>query len=169
MRIAVIGGGISGMAAAYYLSRCHEVWLFEKEPRLGGHTHTVTVDSSSGPIPVDTGFVVHNDRTYPNLVKLFADLGVARQPADMSFSVASSTSGYEYSSRGLRGFFAQRSNLFQPNQYRLLREIVRFNREAPRLLRRPDAEKITLGEFLEQGRYAPVFIERYLYPMAAAV
>jgi predicted NAD/FAD-binding protein len=169
MRIAVIGSGISGMAAAYYLSRKHEVFLFERDERIGGHTHTVTVESSRGPLAVDTGFIVHNDRTYPNFVKLLAELSVETQPSDMSFAVACRSSGFEYSSRGLNGFFAQRANLLRVDQYRLLREIVRFNREAPKLLDNPAAETMTLGDVIEQGRYPALFTERYLYPMAAAV
>ncbi len=169
MRIAVIGSGISGMAAAYYLSRKHEVSLFEKEDRLGGHTHTVIVESSRGPLPVDTGFIVHNDRTYPNLVKLFAELGVETQPSDMSFGVSCRRTAFEYSSRGLNGFFAQRSQIFRLDQYRLFREIVRFNREAPKLLDQPDAETLALADFIRQGGYSELFTERYLYPMACAV
>ncbi|HWE50735.1 MAG TPA: FAD-dependent oxidoreductase [Bryobacteraceae bacterium] len=159
-RIAVIGAGISGMAAAYYLSRKHEVSLFEKDERLGGHTHTVTVDG----LNIDTGFIVHNDRTYPNLIKLFAELGVATAPSDMSFSVSSSETGFEYSSRGLRGFFAQKKNLFAREHYRLLREIMRFNRLAPTL-----EEPIPLGQYLARENFDEVFLERYLYPMAGAV
>jgi predicted NAD/FAD-binding protein len=112
-RIAVIGSGISGLAAAYYLSRKHGVFLFEREARLGGHTHTVTVESSHGPLAVDTGFIVHNDRTYPNLIKLLAELGVPRADSDMSFAVSCRKSGYEYSSRGLRGYFAQKRNVLR--------------------------------------------------------
>jgi predicted NAD/FAD-binding protein len=169
VRIAVIGSGISGLAAGYYLSRKHEVSLFEKERRLGGHTHTVTVDSSRGPLPIDTGFIVHNDRTYPNLVRLLAELGIETQPSDMSFAVCCHQTGFEYSSRGLNGFFAQRSNVFRPSQYRLLREILRFNRSAPALLSQPGAETATLGDFLDEGKYQPEFTERYLFPMASAV
>jgi uncharacterized protein len=169
MGIAVIGSGISGLAAAYYLSRKHEVFLFEKETRLGGHTHTDTVESSRGPLAVDTGFIVHNDRTYPNLVRLLAELGVETRPSDMSFAVACRKSGFEYSSRGLNGFFAQRSNVLRSTQYRLLREILRFNREAPKLLDNPAAATLTLGDVMEQGRYSSLFTERYLYPMASAV
>ncbi len=169
MRIAVIGSGIAGMAAAYYLSRKHDVFLFEKEPRLGGHTHTVEVRSSRGPLPVDTGFIVHNDRTYPNLVKLLAQLGVETQPSDMSFGVACRSTGFEYSSRGLGGFYAQRSNLLRAGQHRLLREILRFNREAPAALDTPEDANITLGELMTRGRYSDQFTERYLYPMASAV
>ncbi|HLK67562.1 MAG TPA: FAD-dependent oxidoreductase [Bryobacteraceae bacterium] len=169
MRIAVIGSGISGLAAAYYLSRKHEVSLFEKDCRLGGHTNTVTVDSSRGPIAVDTGFIVHNDRTYPNLVRLLSELGVETQPSDMSFAVSCPRTGFEYSSRGLNGFFAQRSNVFRPSQYRLLSEILRFNRTAPQLLNQPGAETATLGDFLDEGKYQTEFTERYLFPMACAV
>jgi uncharacterized protein len=169
MRIAVIGSGISGLAAAYYLSRKHDVSVIEKNTRLGGHTHTVTVDSSRGPLAVDTGFIVHNDRTYPNLVRLLAELGVETQPSDMSFGVACRHTGFEYSSRGLDGFFAQRGNILRPAQYRLLREIVRFNREAPKLLEDPSVETLALGDVIEQGRYSSLFTERYLYPMASAV
>ena len=164
-RIAVIGGGISGMAAAYYLSRKHEVTLLEKAARLGGHTHTVLVNG----LEIDTGFIVHNDRTYPHLIRLFKELGVATAPSDMSFSVSNRETGFEYSSRGLNGFFAQRGNAFSPSHYRLLREILRFNREAPRLLTEPGAEELSLSSYLTRGRFHNVFLERYLYPMAAAV
>jgi predicted NAD/FAD-binding protein len=169
MLIAVVGSGISGMGAAYYLSRRHQVFLFEKGPRIGGHTHTVAVESSQGPLAVDTGFIVHNDRTYPNLIKLFSELGVETQPSDMSFAVVFQRSGYEYSSRGLNGFFAQRANVVRLDHYRLLRQILRFNREAPKLLDNPAAATMTLGDVMEQGRYPALFTERYLYPMASAV
>ncbi len=169
MRIAVIGSGISGLAAAYYLSRKYEVSLFERDARLGGHTHTVMVPSAGRELPIDTGFIVHNDRTYPNLVRLFRELGVATQPSDMCFAVRCHKSHFEYSSRGLRGFFAQRSNVLRLRQYRLLSEILRFNRSAPALLRQPGADRATIADFLAEGHYHPVFIERYLYPMASAV
>jgi len=169
MRIAVIGSGISGMGAAYYLSRKQQVFLFEKEPRLGGHTHTVTVESSRGPLAVDTGFIVHNDRTYPNLVRLLSELGVETQPSDMSFAVSCRGTGFEYSSRGLNGFFAQRTNLVRLDHYRLLWEILRFNREARKLLDNPAVAKMTLEDLMVQGRYPALFTERYLYPMASAV
>jgi len=169
MRVAVIGSGISGLAAAYYLSRKYEVTLFEKDSRLGGHTHTVMVDSANGALPVDTGFIVHNDRTYPNLIRLFAELGVETQASDMSFAVSCARTGYEYSSRGARGFFAQPANLISVRQWRLFNEILRFNRTAPHLLDQPGAEHTTIGDFLAEGRYADVFMERYLYPMASAV
>jgi len=168
-RIAVVGSGISGLSAAYWLSRRHEVHVFESDSRLGGHTHTVMVESDRGPIPVDTGFIVHNDRTYPNFCRLMAELGVETQPSDMSFAVTGHDGTFEYSSRGLSGFFAQRRNYFSRDHYTLLREILRFNREAPEILAKSAAEDMTLGQFLDAGRYSPVFVERYLIPMAGAV
>ena len=167
--IAVIGSGISGLSAAYYLSRQHEVHLFESDNRLGGHTHTVMVDSESGPLPIDTGFIVHNDRTYPHFCRLMRELGVETQPSDMSFAVTERGGAFEYASHGLPGFFAQKRNLLSPSHYKLLSEILRFNREAPKLVTNPDAADLTLAEFLAAGAYAPVFIDRYLIPMAGAV
>jgi uncharacterized protein len=161
-RIAIVGAGISGLAAAYVLSRRHRVWLFEREPRLGGHTHTVTV----GDVPLDTGFLVHNDRTYPNLVRLFREIGIESQASDMCFAVSCRRTGLEYSSRGARGFFAQKRNLLRPSHLRLLTDILRFNREAPGLLSRTDAAKATLGDFLESHRFGDQFRRLYLYPMA---
>ena len=169
-RIAVVGAGISGLAAAYFLSRRHRVWLFEKDSRLGGHTHTVVVPQERGePLALDTGFLVHNDRTYPRLVRLFAELGVDTLASDMSFGVADASTGLEYSSRGARGFFAQRRRIFSLSHLRLLAEIVRFNRVAPALLTAPDAEQLTLGDFLEQHRFGEAFTHRYLLPIASAV
>src|SRR6476659_3980218 len=167
--IAVIGAGISGLAAAYLLSRRHRVQLFEKEARLGGHTNTVLIPTPHGTVPLDTGFLVHNDRTYPNLVRLFGELGVATRDSDMSFAVSCRRTGLEYSSRGANGFFAQRRNLMRPSHLFLLRETVRFNREAPALLDAPDAERQTLGDFLESRHFGDGFTHRYLSPMASAI
>lgn len=168
-RVAVVGSGISGLSAAYYLSSKHETFLFEKENRLGGHTNTVVVEGSRGLLEIDTGFIVHNNRTYPNLVKLLAELGVETQPSDMSFGVSCPVTGLEYSSRGFNGFFAQRANLLRPSQHLLLKEILRFNREAPKLLNDPDADAITLGDFLDRNNFSSRFTDYYLYPMASAV
>ena len=168
-RIAVVGSGIAGLGSAYFLSRRHEVHLFEKDSRLGGHTHTIVADSSKGPVPLDTGFLVHNDKTYPRLVRLFNEIGVDTLASEMCFAVACAGTGLEYSSRGARGFFAQPRNLINPRHFGLLSEIVRFNREAPRLLSTPDAGPMTLGEFLDARRFSDVFIHRYLLPMASAI
>ncbi len=167
-RIAVIGAGISGMAAAYLLSEKHEVSLFEKEDRLGGHTHTHTIETSCGPLPIDTGFIVHNDRTYPNLVRLFSRMGLKRQKSDMSFGVSCRRTGFEYSSRGLRGLFAG-GNWHRPGHYKFLSEIVRFNREARRLLADPARADITLRDYLRSHQFGGEFSRYYLHPMAAAV
>ena len=168
-RIAVIGSGISGLAAGYLLSRRHEVHLFERASRLGGHTNTIIVNDEQTPLALDTGFLVHNDRTYPHLIRLFAELGVETQPSDMSFSVSCTRTGFEYSSRGARGFFAQKRNLFRGAHLRLLAAIARFNRRAPRLLAAPDNAHVTLADFLDEERYGSEFMERYLYPMASAI
>jgi predicted NAD/FAD-binding protein len=168
-RIAVLGSGIAGLTAAYYLSRKYEVFLFEKEARLGGHTHTVSVDSSAGPLAIDTGFIVHNDLTYPNLIRLLAELDVPRVNSDMSFAVSCRKTGYEYSSRGATGFFAQKRNLFSARPWKLYGEIKRFNREARKVLERPDWKTLKLGDYLDEKKFSEEFREFYLVPMAAAV
>lgn len=167
--IAVVGAGIAGLSAAYFLSRRHRVHLFEKDRRLGGHTHTVLVPSADGDLALDTGFLVHNERTYPNLVRLFRELGVETRDSDMSFAVSCRRTGLEYSSHGANGFFADRRTLFSPAHLRLLREIVRFNAEAPALLTRTDGAETTLGAFLEARGFTAAFADRYLLPMAASI
>lgn len=168
-RIAIIGSGISGMAAGYFLSRKHDIWLFEREDRLGGHTQTHLIESASGPLAIDTGFIVHNDRTYPNLVRLFAELGVERQKSDMSFGVTSEPEGFQYSSRGLRGFFGPTHNWLRPSQYRLFAEILRFNRKSSAFLNIGAELGLTLGEYLRLHQFSEDFSRLYLYPMASAV
>lgn len=167
--IAVVGSGIAGLSAAYFLSRLYRVTLFERADRLGGHTNTVVVDGASGPLALDTGFLVHNERTYPNLVRLFREIGVETAATDMSFSVACQATGFEYSSRGLGGFFAQPRNLARPRHYQLLADIVRFNREAPGVLTEPGAEAWTLGDYLADRKFGGEFVDRYLLPMTSAV
>jgi len=157
------------LAAGYFLSRRHRVHLFERDNRLGGHTNTVVVPDATGDVPLDTGFLVFNNRTYPNLVRLFDELGVAARDSDMSFSVTCRRTGLEYSSRGPVGFFAQPRNLWNPSHLRLLAEILRFNREAPAILQATDGPHMTLGEFLDERRFGGEFTDRYLFPMASAI
>ena len=127
--------------------------LFEKEARLGGHTNTVLVSTPAGSVPLDTGFLVHNDRTYPNLVRLFAELDVATRDSDCPSRCPAIGADSSHSSRGANGFFAQRRNLVRPSHLSLLRDIMRFNREAPTVLGAPDGGSQTLGEFLEYQVY----------------
>ncbi len=164
MRIAVIGSGISGLAAARLLSRGHGVSLFEAQPRLGGHAHTVDVTLDGISHPVDTGFLVYNRATYPNLVRLFAELGVPAAPSEMSFSVSLADPALEWAGTSLGTLFAQRTNLLRPGFLRMVRDVLRFNREAPRA-----GGAATLGEFLAAGRYSAEFRDWYLLPMAAAI
>ena len=125
--------------------------------------------SAASSLALDTGFLVHNERTYPNLVRLFAEIGLETRASDMCFGVSCRRTGLEYSSRGAYGFFAQRRNLLRPSHLRLLTEIFRFNREAPAILRQPDAEALTLGDFLESRRFGDAFTHQYLFPIASAV
>jgi uncharacterized protein len=168
-RIAVIGSGIAGMATAYLLSRKNEVHLLERASRVGGHIHTHPIETSRGVLPIDTGFIVHNDRTYPNLVRLFRELKIERQKSDMSFGVSCRKTGFEYSSRGLRGLFAQKKNCLRSAHYRFLGEILRFNREARRVLDDPAGATMTLGDYIRANNFSAEFARYYLYPMAAAV
>ncbi len=169
MRIAVAGAGVSGLVAAWLLSKEHEVTVFEAQDRIGGHTNTVDVDASDGRHAVDTGFIVFNDRTYPNFLKLLARLGVASQESDMSFSVQCARTGLEYNGTSLGTLFAQRRNVVRPSFLRMIRDILRFNREAPRLLAGGGDDALTLGAYLDEGRYSREFVERYIVPMGAAI
>ena len=166
MKIAVIGSGISGLAAAWLLNRHAGVTVYEQADYAGGHTHTV--DAPGGPA-VDTGFIVFNERNYPHLTKLFQRLGVASQPSDMSFSASLGGGRVEYAGDNLNTLFAQRWNLLSASHWRMLKDVVRFNRDAKRALRAGLVPELTLGEFILQGRYGDELSRRYLLPMAAAI
>lgn len=168
-RVAVVGAGISGLSAAYLLSQRHDVRLFEKDARLGGHAHTHTLAHGGRDWTMDSGFLVYNHRTYPKFVKLLAELGVEGQPSDMSFSVRCRPCGLEWSSRDLNGLFAQRRRLFDPRHLWMLAEIPRFNRKALALLDRPGGEDTTLGEFLREGGFSGGFARHFILPLVGAV
>ncbi len=168
MRIAIIGAGISGLTAAWRLRDRHEVRVFEAGAHIGGHTHTHDVELRGRTYRIDTGFIVHNDRTYPHFLALMAELGVVTQKAEMSFSVQNPASGLEYAGTNLDTLFAQRGNLLRPAFYGMLLEILRFNREAPALLEGPEPGP-TLADYLRERRFSRNFIDDYLAPMGAAI
>jgi len=167
MKIAIIGSGIAGNVAAHRLYKEHEITVYEAGAHVGGHTHTHEIDSHGERYAIDTGFIVFNDWTYPNFIALLSELGVESQASAMSFSVRNETSGLEYNGTTLNTLFAQRRNLLRPSFYRMLRDIVRFNREAPALL--ASATDIALGDYLAAHRYSSEFIGDYLVPMGAAI
>jgi len=168
LKIAIIGTGIAGNVAAYHLAREHDVTVFEADTRIGGHTNTVEVEIGGHAYAIDTGFIVFNGRTYPNFIALLEQLGVGWQDSEMSFSVQDEASGLEYNGASLNTLFAQRSNLLRPAFYRMIRDILRFNREAGKLLQ-PEAEDITLQDYLERNGYSDGFVRHYILPMGAAI
>ena len=168
-RIAVVGSGVAGMGAAWLLSRHHDVTVYEREARIGGHTHTVTVDDGGDPLPVDTGFIVFNRPNYPQLTRLFERLDVQTRPTCMSFSASIDGGRVEYAGTSIATLFAQPLNLFRPAFHRMLRDVLRFNREAGALAEDANGDGPALGEFLRAGRYGEAFRDWYLLPMAAAI
>ncbi|MGI9454987.1 MAG: NAD(P)/FAD-dependent oxidoreductase [Aeoliella sp.] len=170
MRIAVVGSGISGLVCARLLARSHEITLFEAEPHLGGHVNTVNVkmEDEDEERPIDTGFIVYNERTYPNFTRILGDLKVLTRPTTMSFSVRCDRTGLEYNGTSLNGIFAQRRNALRPTFLKLLRDILRFNREGC-----VDYEHVpetqTVGEYLAQKGYSKQFSQQYLLPMGSAI
>lgn len=170
MKIAIIGSGIAGLTSAYLLSRRHDITLFEAGDRIGGHTHTVNVTVEGKRYAVDTGFIVFNDWTYPHFIRLLGQIGVKFKPTEMSFSVCDENTRFEYNGNNLNSLFAQRRNILSPGFWGMLRDILRFNREAPLDLQ---AQRIsadmTLGDYLEARGYGPRFILHYIVPMGAAI
>ena len=170
MKIAIIGSGIAGLTCAHLLNRRHDVTVFEAGDWVGGHTHTVQVSVEGRQYAVDTGFIVFNDWTYPNFIRLLGQLGVSFKPTEMSFSVNDPDSGLEYNGNNLNSLFAQRRNLLSPGFWGMLRDILRFNKQAQRDLieLRIDAD-MTLDDYLKAGGYGERFILHYIVPMGAAI
>ena len=168
MRVAVVGSGIAGLSSAWLLSREHEVVLFEAEARLGGHTHTHEVEQSGRRYRVDSGFIVHNSHNYPLLTRMFDELGVASKDTTMSFGAQVEATGLEYNATNLDSLFCQRRNLLSPSFLRMVREILRFYREAGALLEEPGPGP-SLGGYLETNRYSALFRDAHLVPMASAL
>ena len=170
MKIAIIGSGISGLTAAYYLKQHHQVNVFEVADKIGGHTATVDISHRGRNFAIDTGFIVFNDWTYPNFIELMDELGVDSQPTEMSFSVRCESSGIEYGGNNLNTMFAQRRNLLRPSFYRMIKDILRFNVEAIRDLDSGCiSELTTLGEYLRANRYGDAFVYQYILPMGCAI
>jgi predicted NAD/FAD-binding protein len=168
MKIAIVGSGIAGNVAAHHLHRHHEITLFEAASHPGGHAHTHDIEIDGRSYAVDTGFIVFNDWTYPHFVNLLADLRVPSQESSMSFSVRVDRCNLEYNGSSLNTLFAQRSNLLRPSFHRMVRDILRFNREATALLQ-GEHDDLTLGDYLRDQRYSVEFTDHYLVPMAAAI
>ena len=168
MKIAIIGSGISGLTAAYLLNRKHEITLFEKNNYIGGHTHTHEIEHDGKIWSVDSGFIVYNERTYPNFIKILGQLGVQRQITRMGFSVKSAHKNLEYAGHSLNSLFAQRSNLLRLSFYRMLSSMKRFNQQAREDL--PQISKnTTLGDYLKMNNYPDEFINNYIIPIGAAI
>ena len=167
MKIAVIGSGISGLSAAYYLSKKHKVDLFEKEDHFGGHSYTLDILINEKKIPVDIGFIVFNHQTYPNLINFFLENEVNIEKSDMSFSVSVQGTSFEYCGRGLKGMFSNKSNLFNVSFLKMFFDIIKFYNHCDRI---SDLnQEITLGEFLKKKKLSKSFIDYHLIPMVSAI
>lgn len=172
--IAIIGSGISGLTAAYLLSQKHQVTVFEKNDRIGGHTATVDIEVAGKndveKYAIDTGFIVFNDKTYPNFLALLAEIGIGKQATEMSFSVHNCQTGLEYNGHNLDTLFAQRSNIFRPKFWGLVREILRFNKQCKAIFEQQNYQSgYTLGKFLAENNFSDFFAEHYILPMGAAI
>jgi uncharacterized protein len=168
-RVAIIGTGIAGLGCAHFLHRQFDLTLYEKNDYAGGHTNTVSVAEENRSVPVDTGFMVFNEVTYPNLTRLFRELGVAVKPAPMSFSVQHRPTGLEFCGSSLNHLFGQRKNLFRPRFWKMILQINRFNTEAVAALAAPNFQHYTLGEYVRERKYGDDFLNFYLVPMSSAV
>ena len=168
-RIAVIGGGISGLSAAWLLDKGHDVTLYESRKRLGGHSHTVDVDGPDGKVPVDTGFIVYNPANYPNLTRLFDLLQVPTRQSEMSFAASLDGGRLEYSGSSILHMMAQPVNALRPRFWAMVGGILRFFSTARNIYSQPGAEKLSLQDWLEREGYAPAFIEDHILPMGAAI
>jgi predicted NAD/FAD-binding protein len=168
-KTAIIGTGIAGMGCGHFLHPTHDLTLYEQNDYIGGHTNTVTVQEPTGPVHIDTGFMVFNYSTYPNLCRLFGQIGAPVKKTDMSFSVQHIPSGLEYSGSSLNHLFAQRSNLFRPRYWKMLRQIGRFNAESIRILDDPHYADISIGEYVREAGYGDEMLWKYLVPMSSAV
>ncbi len=166
LKIAVVGSGVAALSSAWLLSHRHKVTVYEKSDRLGGHSNTVTARTETGDVAVDTGFICFNDATYPNLIALFAHLGIETRATDMSFAVSLDEGRFEYAAPSL---FAQRRNLLRPRFWSMLGEILRFYREAPVDLGGLSDPDLTLGDYLKREGFSEAFRDDHLLPMAAAI
>ena len=167
MKIAVVGSGISGLSAAYYLSKKHHVDLFEKEDHFGGHSHTIDLTLGIKKVPVDIGFIVFNFKTYPNLIKFFEENKIKIEKSDMSFSVSVNSTPFEYCGRGLNGIFSNKSNLFNYKFLRMFFDIIKFYKKCDNL--NEFNQEITLGDYLKQNKHSREFIDYHLIPMVSAI
>ena len=168
MKIAVVGSGISGLSAAFYLSKKYKVDLFEQDDHFGGHSYTYDIKKNNKTIPVDLGFIVFNELTYPNLIKFFNELSVPYEKSDMSFSVSIQDSNIEYGGRGLKAIFANKLNVFNLNFLRMIKEIMSFYQTAPTLIKK-NLNNETLGGYLDKSNLSKYFIEYHIIPMVAAI
>lgn len=169
LNIAVIGTGIAGMSAAWLLNQRHSVTVYEKNDRIGGHSNTVDAITPAGKTPVDTGFIVYNERNYPNLTALFKFLDVPTKDSEMSFSASLDNGGFEYAGTDVNGLFGQRTNIVRPRFWRMISNLMRFYKSAPVFLNDPESDEVSLGDYLRQEKYNDGFLKDHLLPIGAAI